>query len=87
MLKLHLILGSIQYDFGSGVENAIEFNQSQFDNLSVKLPSHYEGMQLYKLLQNQLMDHLKLFQRSRCCRKSFPAIDDISITVEILLLE
>ena len=34
---------AIQCDFGSGLEDAFEFNESQFDNLSIKLPAHYEG--------------------------------------------
>ena len=72
----------IQYDFGSGLEDALEFTQSQFDNLSVKLPSHYEGNATLKAVTKSTHGSSEAFSNVQdIVVKALPAVDDISITV------
>ena len=74
---------AIQYDFGSGLEDALEFNQSQFDNLSVKLPAHYEGNATLQAVTKSTHGSSEAFSTIQdIVVKALPAIDDISITVD-----
>ena len=71
-----------QYDFGSGAEDALEFTQSQFDNLSVILPSNYEGKATLQVVAKSKQDTSEAFSSvQNVVVKAFPSVDDVSITV------
>ena len=70
------------YDFGSGAEDALEFSQSQFENLSVILPSNYEGKATLQVVAKSKHDTSEAFSSiQNVVVKALPSVDDVSISV------
>ena len=73
---------SLQYDFGSGAEDALELTQSEFDSLSVILPSNYEGTATLQVVAKSKHDTSEAFSSiQNVVVKALPSVDDISIIV------
>ena len=79
---------TVSYDFGNlddngdpiGPEDAFEFSQDQFNNLSIKLPEHYEGnADLQVVAKSTHSESVAYSDIQTITVKAFPSVDDVSL--------